>query len=282
MLPATFIVPFFTSINFCSLLSITDITTVVKKSGNVSGDQNGSSYGTTDLNDFNFKQTTTTETTGPIDLKQFGLEATANTNQASGNEDYSHYFKETKTTTTTQNAGPADLKQFGIDINSGAASGDFDLKSLGLDNAQQKTTTTTTTIKTTGNVDLNNLGLDTATSAAGGFDLKALGLDNATTQKTTTTTTTTKTTGVPNASATEFKADFAFPDASANAFGTTQSSSTSEVNTYGTTKTTTTKVQKSYVGPTQSYSYNYSYNIPATTTTVTKSANIVSSDGNNF
>ena len=50
------------------------------------------------------EQTTTTETTGPIDLKQFGLEATANKNQASGNGDYSQYFKETKTTTTRTGA----------------------------------------------------------------------------------------------------------------------------------------------------------------------------------
>jgi len=140
----------------------------------------------------------------------------------------------------------------------------------------KKTTTTTTTTKTTGNVDLNNLGLgDIASSAASGFDLKSFGLDNPQQNtKTTTTTTITKTSGIPTTSANEFTTDYTLQGTSSSAFGTTQSA-TSSTSQYNTTKTTTTNIQKSYVAPTQtqSYSYKYSYNIPATTkSTVTKSS----------
>ena len=167
--------------------------------------------GTTGLNDYNFKQTTTTnttttETTGTdqfdlkqfgidqnkssssynfnefnyktdkqsssgIDLSQYGITGEINTTPTSGNQDYSQYFKETKTTTTTTTGNsPVEFNQYGVDLNSFSSNtGDFDLKALGLDNAQQKTTTTTTVTKT-GNIDNPSLG---------GFDFQSLGLDNA-------------------------------------------------------------------------------------------------------
>ena len=221
--------------------------------------QNGSSYGTTDLNDFNFKQTTTTTTTttenadkDQFDLKQFGFEENKN-GSSYGTTD----IKELNFKLDKQPEGSIDLNQYGItgEANTTTTTGneDFskyfqetkttttkttengpvdlnqfgvDLNSLGLDNTQQKTTTTTTTITKTGNIDDPSLG--------GGFDFKSLGLDGA---------------------------------------GTTQSQE-EIINTYGTegTTTTTTNVTKtSYVGPTESYNYQFSYNIPNTTSsTVTK------------
>ncbi len=227
----------------------------------IEGNQNGSSYGTTDLNDYNFKQTTTTTTTtttgttgkdqfdskqfgieqnqngssygttdlkefnykidkqtsGGVDLNQYGITGEVNKNTTTGNEDYNQYFKETKTTTvTTTGNGPIELNQFGVDLNS--------LSSNNAD-TQQKTTTTTTTITKTGNIDDPSLG---------GFGFKSFGLDNA---------------------------------------GTTQNVE-ENINTYSTdgTKTTTTKVTKtSYVAPTQSNVNQYNYDMPTTTTsTVTK------------
>ena len=217
----------------------TTTTTTTKIIGNVPGEinskENGQSIGTTDLNDFNVKQTTVTKTvestqnpqfdlkqfgidqnqngssygttdlpgfnaqaSNALDLKQFGIEGQSSANNE--NEDLNKYFQQTKTTTTTTN-GPIDLKEFGIDMNS------LSFNNGGLDNAQQKTTTTTTVTKT-GNVD--------QMASFGGYDLD-------------------------------------------NVSGT---------------QTTTTKVTKSsYVAPvqSQSYSYNYSFNVPATTSsTVTK------------
>ena len=220
--------------------------------------QNGSSYGTTDLNDFNFKQattttTTTTESTGKdqFDLKQIGFEENKN-----GSSYGSTDIKELNFKLDKQPEGSIDLNQYGItgEANTTTTTGneDFskyfqetkttttkttengpvdlnqfgvDLNSLGLDNTQQKTTTTTTTITKTGNIDDPSLG--------GGFDFKSLGLDGA---------------------------------------ATTQSVE-ENINAYGTEgTTTTTKVTKtSYVGPTESYNYQFSYNMPNTTSsTVTK------------
>ena len=225
----------------------------------------------------NFKQTTTTktiktETTGnvPIDLKQFGIEQNASSSPINGNEDYSKYFQSAQTT-TTKTTGPKDLNQFGIDINSGSSSGGIDLKSLGLDGGQQKTTTTTTVTKT------GNIGSGLST---GGIDLKSLGLDNAQ-QKTTTTTTKTTTTGnvdlsqfgIPSSSSGGLSTNYGISNTTDNnliSYGATQNYM-GNYNTSGKTNTTTTKVKKTFAGPTQSYSYNYSYNLPPTgSTTVTK------------
>jgi hypothetical protein len=131
-------------------------------------DQNKSSS-SYNFNEFNYK--TDKQSSSGIDLSQYGITGEINTTPTSGNQDYSQYFKETKTTTTTTTGkSPAELNQYGVDLNSFSSNtGDFDLKALGLDSAQQKTTTTTTVTKT-GNIDNPSLG---------GFDFKSLGLDNA-------------------------------------------------------------------------------------------------------
>ena len=224
-----------------------------------------------DLNNGNFNQTTTTtktETSGPIDLKQFGFEQNASSSPVDENEDYNKYFQTTQTT-TTKTTGPIDLNQFGIDINSGSSNGGIDLKSLGLDGGQQKTTTTTTFTKT------ENFGNG---ASSGGIDLSSFGLDNAQ-QKTKTTTTKTTTTGnvdlsnfgIPSSTSGGYSTNYGISsDNNLMSYGETQNYG-SNYNTSGTTKTTTTKVTKSFAGPTQSYSYNYSYNIPSTgAATVTK------------
>ena len=226
-----------------------------------------------DLNSGNFNQTTTTtktETSGPIDLKQFGIEQNASSSPLGENEDFNKYFQTTQTT-IAKTTEPIDLKQFGIDINSGSSTGGIDLKSLGLDGGQQKTTTTTTVTKT------KNIGSGATT---GGIDLTSYGLDNAQ-QKTTTTTTKTTTTGnidlsnfgIPSSSSGGFSTEYGISNTSGNnlmSYGATDNYA-SNYNTSGTSKITTTKVTKSFAGPTQSYSYNYSYNMPTTgSTTVTK------------
>ena len=69
----------------------------------------------------NFKQTkttTTTKTTGPADLKQFGIEQNGAIPPGIEKEDYSKYFQTTKTT-TTKTTEPVDfgdnLKNLGIE-----------------------------------------------------------------------------------------------------------------------------------------------------------------------
>ena len=187
--------------------------------------QKGQPYGTTDLNDMNFKQTTTTttKTTGPVDLKQFGIEPNNVSSQGNENEGFSNYFQTTKTT------GPVDLQNFGIDINSVSSPGGIDLKAMGIDGGEHTTTTTTAT-KTE-----KIGGGDT-----GGIDLSNFGIDNAQ-QKTTTTITTTKTTGNVDL------ANLGIPgfgnEGDLAAFGATQSSA-ANFDSFGENKTTTTKVTK--------------------------------------
>ena len=225
-----------------------------------------------DLNNANFNQTSTTtktETTVPIDLKQFGIEQSSSSSPIDENEDYSKYFQTTQTTTTKTN-GPIDLNQFRMDINSGGSTGGIDLKSLGIDEGQQKTETITTITKA------GNIGNE---ESSGGIDLSSFGLANGQ-QKTTTTTTKTTTTGNVDlgnfgisSSSGGFSTNYGTSNISDNnvkSYGSTQNYE-SNYNTSGTSKTTTTKVTKSFAGPTQSYSYNYSYNMPTTgSTTVTK------------
>ena len=233
----------------------------------------------------------------PIDLKQYGLEATPSsmqqttttttttktesatpnvgvneqtTSQVGTTEDYSKFFQ---TTTTSE---PIDLKQFGFETTP---------------SSMQQTTTTTTTTKTestTPNVDLKEFGIleqtasqptedfskyfketkTTTTKTTGPVDLKEFGnyFDGSSQQKTTTTTTTTKTTKTENAALDNLgmpasTTGFSGSTSNAVSYGNAQSSS-SNYNTYGATKTTVTKA--TYTGPTQTYSYKYSYNMPAT------------------
>ena len=109
---------------------------------NYNQNQKGSSYGTTDLPEFN------QQAAGGLDLKHFGIQGFNNAS-GSANEDYNKYFQETKTTTTTKTTGngPIDIKEYGINMNSLSPNhgGGFDLNSLGLDQTQQKTTTTKVT-----------------------------------------------------------------------------------------------------------------------------------------
>ena len=206
--------------------------------------QKGQPYGTKDLNDMNFKQTTTTTTTkanGPIDLKQFGIEQNASLSPVNENEDLNKYFQTTKTT-TTKTTGPVNLQNFGIDINSASSAGLIDLKPLGIHGGENATTTTTVTkTEKIGGGDMM------------GIDLSKFGINNAQ-QKITTTTTTTKTTG-------NDLANLGIPgfgnEGDLAAFGATQSSA-ANFDSFGETKTTTTKIEKSFAGPTQSFSYNYS------------------------
>ena len=192
--------------------------------------KNDSSYGITGFNEYNYK-VDNQSSSGGIDLKEFGITGDTYTTPSTGNQDYSQYFKETKTTTTTTTGNsPSDLNQFGLDLNTlSSNTGGLDLKTLGLDNTQQKTTTTTTVTKT-GNIG----GVDDF--SVGGFDYKSFGLDNVgTTQNI---------------------------GENINTYG---SSGTK------TTLTKVTKASSYAPAKSSYYQYQYSYNMPTTTSsTVTK------------